>query len=436
MGNSFSKKTNTNDTKTLVFGYVRRMCRKFTTGRPPFDVINLIHKFLIRYQMFGIGDNFTGCFATGDNKNLTKFTRLKRMEELTPHIDNLYFRESNMFIITAQNELYWAGDSNSNNDTRYEWTKLELPDPLSTHGYGANYIPKFLSKKDATFVYTTNGDIYPTNDAMYPNSLCTDRTLHGFVNIKAIHIGNCAKLLLTNDGNVLCYGWDFDSFISNLCGLNNPTGEGRHIYEPQPVAMPDNAKITKIAVGFLQFLLISDKNELIVFGSNEKGRLGLEDKTIELLATPMIQPWFSKNNIKVRHIAGSYYCSLVISMENDCYMFGSNELGGIGNGKRDGGCVWRPYKVTVGRKSSTNYKFRDGDTTWQHTLLLTMDNEIVAFGGNEYNECSSIIKDLVIADPYVIDKSQELHIDHNCYIEKAFALHQRTLIVVNPAKLF
>ena len=422
----------THDTLLMIEGCIRVMCNDLSIRYPPSAIINLIHAYFTKYQIFGIGKNFTGCFATGNTYDLRKWLRLKKMEQLATNIDDIYFTDSYMLILTQQNELYLAGDSNTSNYSRVKWRKLVLiNNPFEIDG-GA-YIPKFLSRKEAKYVYTTNNDIYHINNAMYPRASSV-HVLHNIVNIKAIHIGSCVQLLLTNDGNVFCIGYDADSFISNLCGLNNPTGEGREISEPQPIPMPDNAKITKISVGYLQYLLISEKNELIVFGSNEKGRLGLEDQKIELVPKPIIQPWFAKNNIKVIHIACSYYCSLVITINNDCYMFGDNQYGNIGNGKRHD-CVYEPYKVYVANnKSSSNSKFIDGDTTWQHTLLMTKDRQIVSFGSNKYNECSSMVTDKIITSPYIINKRIELNIPNDCYIAKVYASYNRSLIISNQSK--
>ena len=67
-----------------------------------------------------------------------------------------------------------------------------------------------------------------------------------------------------------------------------------------------------------------------------------------------------------------------------------------------------------------------------------MKNNVISFGNNEYNQCSTLMQQKngknIIKHPYYMSKLYDLQMDEAVFIEKILALSFETIIIINPFK--
>ena len=66
--------------------------------------------------------------------------------------------------------------------------------------------------------------------------------------------------------------------------------------------------------------------------------------------------------------------------------------------------------------------------------MLTVNNDLYSFGGNDRRQSSALIKDKYILKPHLIHKENELNIDKNWFIERVIASFADSAIIINPYK--
>ena len=69
---------------------------------------------------------------------------------------------------------------------------------------------------------------------------------------------------------------------------------------------------------------------------------------------------------------------------------------------------------------------------YQHCILLSNNNDIIAFGDNRFKQCSVIKK--ITKTPYIWEKQKELNVNKNVFVEKVIALRRDTIVIINPFK--
>eukprot|EP01084_Bolivina_argentea_P044601 82058_1 len=234
-------------------------------------------------------------------------------------------------------------------------------------------------------------------------------------------------LILTSNGIVYAYGLN----DNGQCGL------GKHIsYIEQPTKISFECKIKSIACGTLHSLFINNQGKLLVCGFNYCGQLGIQNSDIynteqdiddtynteeddsdseseddsdffeeqcQPIYTPIYNEYFDDLNITFNHISCGAFHSLVLTTNGECYTFGHNGFGNLGNGSASewGEGINIPYKLDIDRH------FMSVSCGKNHSILLTDRNEIIVFGDNNSNQCSKNINENQIETPYILSKKKK-----------------------------
>ena len=175
-------------------------------------------------------------------------------------------------------------------------------------------------------------------------------------------------------------------------------------------------------------IMIDEYSRLIVCGGNRSGQCGIEGS--KKIWIPTINRYFNKNNIKIKDIETEYHQSICIDNNCNCYIFGEIDLGFNTNENYSNAI---PNKLIFDNYDK-NIKIINISCGYGHNMLLSDTNNVIGFGLNNFNQCSSILKDELITKPYIWNKNDELGIDGYCYVDRIIAMRKDTIVIINPFK--
>ena len=199
-----------------------------------------------------------------------------------------------------------------------------------------------------------------------PISLQTPQVIKHIRDYKVVRVscGSEHSMALTNDGQVFVWG------ANNLGQL----GDGHIVDCPLPCKIVIDEPISSISCGRFHSLALSTTGKVFVWGINDRGQLGRhysEDATEDDIEKPICtRPSLvhSLDNVVVRKaVCGPSHC-LILSVDGEVYAFGGNDSGQAGSGTKFN--VFQPQKILN--------KVKDIITTARNNLSLAI---------NEDNDC-------------------------------------------------
>ena len=203
-----------------------------------------------------------------------------------------------------------------------------------------------------------------------------------------VEVGDRHTLFLDENGTV--YGKGDNSY--NQCGLENSSES-----LSKPTIIFDGVK--SIRCGEYHSLCLTRNQKLYTFGLNTYGQL-FSSKSIRRVKVPTLNDYFKTTDTNI--IACGKRHSCIITRNNECFLAGCNLDDQIGcNAARFAAFV--PAKFEVEKRIILIEKCSLGAN---HTLLLTKNNQIFSFGGNEKNQCSRRISKSQIRTPHLITEKE------------------------------
>eukprot|EP01038_Epipyxis_sp_PR26KG_P016181 gene16181-22006_t len=209
---------------------------------------------------------------------------------------------------------------------------------------------------------------------------------------------DCLARVDTADGSIRSKNTLKGTIGSDLISVSDLSfagGNSRDSCEPETVAFFLKRRVQDVCSGE-NFLVVKSGADLLAWGNNECGQLGIGSTRHNLLPA-IVQ--FNKSNItemdmlKAKIICGGMHMMLLIN--GQIWLWGSNKFGQIGNGSTDN--VLRPVKITmpsaaintVTSFSKSSKKMIDKSKSqlvksisvgWRHSIALTLDDRIYGWG--------------------------------------------------------
>ena len=134
-------------------------------------------------------------------------------------------------------------------------------------------------------------------------------------------------MVLTSDGAVYIWGWNYHGQLGNNTKTNSNT-----IVAVQTIGTPlAGKKIVKIAAGQGHSLALTDDGMVYTWGRNDTGQLGNNATTDAMLPVAVTVTGTPMSNKTIVEIASGARHSLAIDSSGKVYAWGHNGSGQLGN---------------------------------------------------------------------------------------------------------
>ena len=228
----------------------------------------------------------------------------------------------------------------------------------------------------SNFIYNLNGDVlvFGVNeygqlglghdDNIYiPVLLTTDK------NIKDISCNENHTIIYKDNGDVLVFGY-------NQCGELG-LGNNHNVYTPT-LLMNDN-NIRNIICGEHYTIIYKDNGDVLVFGDNNYGQLGLG-----LYPGCVDSPILLMNDKSIKNIICGKLHTIIYKNTGDILVFGDNRYGQLGLDYQYNDNI--DTDVNVPTLLMTDKIFRDIICGEYHTIIYRDNGDILVFGSNEFGQ--------------------------------------------------
>ncbi|KAM3387115.1 hypothetical protein ACQJBY_010156 [Aegilops geniculata] len=166
------------------------------------------------------------------------------------------------------------------------------------------------------------------------------------------------------------YSWGWGDF--GRLGHGNSTD----VFTPQPVKALQGIKIKQLACGDSHCLAVTMAGEVLSWGRNQNGQLGL-GTTEDSLLPQTIQAF---EGISVKMIAAGAEHTAAVTEDGEIYGWGWGRYGNLGLGDRNDRFV--PEKVS----SAEGEKMVLVACGWRHTITVSSSGSLYTYGWSKYGQ--------------------------------------------------
>eukprot|EP01084_Bolivina_argentea_P169035 293049_1 len=212
------------------------------------------------------------------------------------------------------------------------------------------------------------------------------------------------------------------------CGYGDQGGNGlggKSVNNWTQIEALKNIKIIDIKIGDYYSLFLSEKGNVYSCGINTSGQLGLGHFKHDPKLYPSIIKYFEENDIKINKIECGWYHSIALDSNNKIYSWGSNEFGQCGV-KKDIKKIYVPQLIPFFKDSKL--LINDIKCGTNHSVVITVNNEYFLFGSNKYHECGVNYK---FGEPYLINNEFNLKFVNKKINDISLGYQTTILLVTN-----
>ncbi|KAJ0392770.1 hypothetical protein P43SY_009330 [Pythium insidiosum] len=189
--------------------------------------------------------------------------------------------------------------------------------------------------------------------------------------------------VITSAGELLTFGM-------NDCGQLG-LDHTQHQHTPQLVDALSSQVVTKVACGLYHTVVTTAGGELYAFGKNDYGQLGLGHARNVKLPT-LVRVTIGDSDEKVVDVSCGYYHTVAVTDKGKLLTWGRNDYGQLGIGSKDHKNV--PQYVPLPLSS----RIRKASCGCYHTLILLANGRVMVFGRNNKGQLGAGARTLPSAD--------------------------------------
>ena len=372
--------------------------------------------------VYGIGANdYNELGGHGAFKSMTKLKEYSKVIFAPQDIKSGYHRFS---LKTHENKLYSIGNNyNGDCGVGHSQSNSQLTEISTKHMDDGKEYYKHLQHIDAgsnTLIFCVNDTIYATgisSGSIFGPDI-TEFSVNAPRKINLEYPAAFHKIIeiCTDGGHILCLNENGQMFAWGKndryqCGIDDDDKTITSVTH-----LKCQAKIKTIQCGTYYNLCLSTDNKLYVFGDNGTAdrniiSLGIYgDSAPKVIKTPTLHPYFKEKDIV--YIQTKRHHSICIDSQKIAYLFGNNHHKQVSNTND------AVKEVTIFQKlykGFENVLIEQGSCGNDHTLLLTVDNELIGFGGNTHFQCcrtgtpgNMLQPEIITRDKLGIGKTQRI----------------------------
>ena len=301
----------------------------------------------------------------------------------------IYFKNGDLFVFGYNYYGQLGLCNNYRQQSGLGYKDIEIPTLLMTD----KTIKNIICGKEHTIIYKENGDVLgfgSDNDSQLgldqqyivskPTLLMTDKK------IKNIHCGVYHTIIHKEDGNILGLGSNMHGQLSlgyrvniSILIANKIINRSNTIIYKPTLLMSDKT-IKNIICGYSHTIIYKDNGDVIVFGCNLSGELGLgHSKDIRTPTLLMNDKQSVSGASTIRNIICGAHYTIIYKDNGDVLVFGCNDCGQLGLGYDENNV----NKPTLLMNDTTIKNIICGHS---HTILYKNNGDILGFGCNYYGE--------------------------------------------------
>jgi alpha-tubulin suppressor-like RCC1 family protein len=189
--------------------------------------------------------------------------------------------------------------------------------------------------------------------------------------------------VVSSNGELLMFGM-------NDCGQLG-LDHMQHQHTPQLVDSLSSHVVTKVACGLYHTVAITSGGEVYSFGKNDYGQLGLGHARNMKIPT-LTKTSAGESDEKIVAVSCGYYHTVTISEKGRLITWGRNDYGQLGIGSKD-------------HKNTAQYvplplssKIKNASCGCYHTLILMSNGRVMVFGRNNKGQLGAGVRTLPSAD--------------------------------------
>lgn len=203
--------------------------------------------------------------------------------------------------------------------------------------------------------------------------------------IREIACGGRHTVILKENNDVLVFGYNGHGQL----------GLGHNVRKNKPVLLMNDRFIRQIACGGDHTMILTEDNDVFVFGNNNHGQLGIgktdnQNKPIKLMID------VSKNISPICQIACGNTHTVILKENSEVLVFGDNRSGQLGldnDENEDEVEIKDLYQPMILMKDVLIRQIACGH---DHTMILKENNKVLVFGCDDYGQ-------LGLAYPHIVN---------------------------------
>ena len=318
--------------------------------------------------------------------------------------------------LTSEGKIYSWGHNNSgqlgNNSTSPYFGVQSPVAVVMTGALAGKTVVAIAAGREHSLALTSDGRVYAwgynyngqlgTNSFTYspvPVAVYTGGGLSGKT-VTAIAAGVDHNLALTSDGLIFAWGYGYYGELGNNANPASSTVPVQVVVQTDALA---GRTVTAIAAGFHHSLALTSDGRVFSWGRNDVGQLGLDGlgSTEVPMAVDMSGVLAGKT---VTKIAARYLHTLALTSDGEVYAWGANYDGELGDGSTTNSTVPVAVDTSGVLNGKTVTALASG---YNHSAVRTSDGRVYAWGDNSVGELgnNSLVSSLV---PIAVDTSGEL----------------------------
>ncbi|WP_075983178.1 RCC1 domain-containing protein [Bacillus massilinigeriensis] len=202
----------------------------------------------------------------------------------------------------------------------------------------------------------------------------------GLTKVVSIAAGRYHTLATRSDGSVWAFGANTHGEIGN--GKTGST-----LYKV-PYKVPSLSKVKMVSAGTYNSLAVQSNGHVYAWGANDKGSLGIGSEGLFTSKPTRVVDTSGKYYLQqIKQVDGGSEHSVAVANNGTIYTWGENVYGKLGNGKEassydmsfKGGNSNIPVKLSL-------KNVVQAEAGAEHTVALTSDGSVYAWGSNEYGQ--------------------------------------------------